>query len=156
MSLQPLKRNPSLQQLSHEHHDGLMLCFKIRQGIKAQVDCRRISRYVNWFAGHHLDAHFLAEENQLLPMVADEAELVQRTISEHKRLRTFFYKDDLTESELLTFAKLLDDHIRFEERILFQKIQELKSESEILNALQQTGAAPVCEKWVDEFWLGKK
>lgn len=41
---QPLKRIEQLQYLSHEHHYGLQVCWKIRQGLSKDVSFERIKR----------------------------------------------------------------------------------------------------------------
>lgn len=37
-----IKRTKALQPLSRDHHHGLLLCWKIRQGIKLNVEPERI------------------------------------------------------------------------------------------------------------------
>jgi len=34
----PIKRDKVLQPLSHDHHQGLLLCWKIRTGIKKGIE----------------------------------------------------------------------------------------------------------------------
>lgn len=41
---QPIKRHPSLQPLSREHHYGLLLSWKIREGFKREVPPERIKK----------------------------------------------------------------------------------------------------------------
>jgi hemerythrin-like domain-containing protein len=58
-------------------------------------------------------------------------------------------------SALNAFAKLLETHIRFEERMLFPHIEQLASEA----MLEQAGKklqkeAPVTKSdWPDSFWI---
>lgn len=149
----PLKRNPSLQPLSREHHDGLMLCFKIRQAIAAGADPEKITTFIHWFSREHLEPHFAAEEKYLLPLLAADDHLSARTLEEHSVLRSYFKRPLLTTEELSHFAALLDDHIRFEERILFQALQSSVSEEELLKALSHEKFEEACVNWQDERWL---
>ena len=60
-------------------------------------------------------------------------------------------KEDLKNFSLL--AQMLDDHIRFEERQLFNAIEKAATpqQSQILSAqLKDAEAAPV---WEDAFWI---
>lgn len=54
----PLKRSGHLKPLSRGHHHGLLLCWKIREGFKRNVDPERIERYANWCWYAHLASHF--------------------------------------------------------------------------------------------------
>jgi len=40
----PIKRNEALKPLSRDHHHGLLLCWKIRQGIKLNIEPERIKK----------------------------------------------------------------------------------------------------------------
>ncbi len=151
-SKQPIRRSVSLQPLSREHHDGLMLCLKIRQGLKAAIDPLRILKYLVWFAQEHLEPHFLAEEKYLLPLLSPDDPLVARTLSEHAQLRSYFFSETLSADELARFANLLDDHIRFEERVLFQALQERVAEDLLLAAMQRHEEQSSCQVWQDPYW----
>ena len=50
----PIKRTEVLKPLSHEHHHGLLLCWKIKTGIKKNIDAARIKKYADWFYRSHL------------------------------------------------------------------------------------------------------
>ncbi len=72
-----------------------------------------------------LEPHFRLEEDRLLPALrrAGETPLVARTLSEHADLRRLI-ADNQT-GNLAQFADLLTAHIRFEEKELFQRAQQL-------------------------------
>ena len=50
----PIKRNKSIQSISREHHHGLLLCWKIRQGMKKNIEPQRIKVYVDWFYNEYI------------------------------------------------------------------------------------------------------
>lgn len=90
-----------------------------------------------------LKKHFHSEENILFPFLTGKNnlidELIQDLIHDHNKLAENVAKLD----ELHDYEKLLDEtghllecHIRKEERVLFQKIQEVLSEEE-LNELEK-------------------
>lgn len=119
----PLRRHKALQPFSREHHDGLLLSWKIKQGLKHHVDTVRIKRYTDWFWQVHLKSHFEAEEQYIFPILRDDDELVVQALSEHQQLEELFHLDTPDTDSLILLADLLNHHIRFEERILFAKIQ---------------------------------
>lgn len=87
---EPIKRIEQLKALSREHHQGLLLCWKIREGIKQNIETVRIKKYVDWFWINHLQRHFEAEENLLFPILGSQNELIQQALTEHRRLKRLF------------------------------------------------------------------
>ena len=61
----PIKRHQALVSFSKEHHFGLLLVWKIRQGLANAVSAERISRYVLFFFNEDLKFHFREEEELL-------------------------------------------------------------------------------------------
>lgn len=149
----PLKRHPALQHLSHDHHHGLLLCWKIRQGFKLGIDPDRMKAYSEWFWNHHLEDHFREEEQQLFPIIPADNTLIKQALSEHRRLKKLFTNWENSEKNLGQIEEELERHIRFEERTLFPLIQENAS-SEQLEAIGKNGNQ---EKFQDNesdlFWI---
>ena len=148
----PLKRHIALQPVSREHHHGLLLAWKIREGIKKKTDLVRIKKYTNWFWVTHLKPHFEFEEKYLFPVLAKGHNLTALALSQHRALESQFTSETFNEASLLELEHHLVEHIRFEERVLFQKIQEMAS-IENLEAIQKSHQMSSDEKWEDEFWL---
>lgn len=149
----PLKRDPALRHLSHDHHHGLLLCWKIRQGFKFGVSPERIKAYCEWFWGSHLEAHFEEEETLIFPILSSDDPMIKQVLSEHKRLRKLFSSWENPEKTLGQIEEELEKHIRFEERVLFPVIQEKSSPQQ----LETISAHGVREKFVengeDPFWI---
>ncbi|MBI1341546.1 MAG: hemerythrin domain-containing protein [Terrimonas sp.] len=152
----PIKRSPELAPLSRQHHDGLLLVFKIKQGVRKSIETGRISRYVHWYWLEHLAPHFELEESLLTPLLPASNILLQQMQREHALIRK--QVSDLKESaeprQLLDLAKALDDHIRFEERELFPYMEATLSREN----LEKTGEALSDTKiatgtWADPFWI---
>lgn len=151
MANQPIKRHEVLKPLSREHHEGLLLCWKIKEGFRQGISAARIKEYTDWFWHTHLIPHFEAEEKWLFPILPPGDELVQQALGEHQRLKKLFEQASEINGSLRLIATELDDHIRFEERILFNRIQQVASPGQ----LQLIGAhhrETVCDDWPDEFW----
>lgn len=149
----PLKRDPALRHLSHDHHHGLLLCWKIRQGFKLGIEPSRMKVYCQWFWENYLEAHFEEEEKVIFPVLSEEDPLIKQAMSEHRRLRKIFNSWDNAEKTLGQIEEDLERHIRFEERILFPVVQE-KASLEQLETIAKCGDREnYQENENDPFWL---
>ena len=84
MTENPIKRHKALQPLSRDHHHGLLLSWKIRQGFKNGIDPERMMVYVRWFWDAHLLRHFELEEKQIFPVLGNDNPMVKRALREHR------------------------------------------------------------------------
>ncbi|MGV3763631.1 hemerythrin domain-containing protein [Parapedobacter sp.] len=149
----PLKRDPHLKAVSRDHHHGLLLCWKIKEGFKRNVDVSRIKRYIDWFWTTHLVDHFAIEEKYIFSILGDNNELVKKALSEHRRLKRLFSDDTEVWRSLNLIEEELDRHIRFEERVLFNEVQKVAS-AEQLALVEKHHNHPACNHdWEDEFWV---
>lgn len=147
----PIKRHKTLRPLSREHHDGLLLCWKIRRGLQKNIDPARIGRYVQYFFTNHLAPHFNIEEEYVFPVLGNDHPMVIQAIDEHRRLRSLIEMKE-TNNTLELIQPQLEKHIRFEERVLFQEIQQVAKPDE-LEAIElvHESSGPE-ESWEDRFW----
>ena len=151
----PIKRDEFLKPLSRDHHHGLLLCWKIRTGFKKQVEISRIKSYSDWFYKNHLLPHFEVEEKYVFPILGNDHELVKKALSEHRKLRRLFEDGDDVPKNLGKIEENLEAHIRFEERILFNEIQNIASPKELEEMeAKHSGTSATCsvDEWGDEFW----
>lgn len=160
---QPIKRSPELTPLSRDHHTGLLLCWKIRTGIKNQTEPQRIIAYVRYAFDTHLDKHFEEEEQYVFSLLDDSDSMKAEALQQHRDISAALLTlEAATENEttlLGTFANLLDAHIRFEERELFTYI-ELQTPADKLsdagNRIQELHNHTEQESWEDRFWEKKQ
>ncbi len=148
----PLKRSEYLKAISRDHHHGLLLCWKIGEGFKRDIPDVRIKRYTDWFWATHLEAHFEIEEQYIFPILGEGDELVKRALAEHRRLKRLFEQEGEVWRSLRLIEEELDRHIRFEERVLFNEIQRVATEEQLMLAAQHHGESGHLEDWKDEFW----
>ncbi len=155
MDRKPQKRAKELHPLSHDHHHGLLLCWKIRQGLKKNIDPERIMKYAREFFRDSLEQHFYEEEKFLFPLLGLDHPMIKKACKDHKRLRRLF----LDENDLLKTSSLIEEeleaHIRFEERELFNQIQKVAGEDELdrMNKkLHPRHKAEPLPQWPDQFW----
>lgn len=149
----PLKRNEFLKPISREHHHGLLLCFKIRTGIKKQITAERINKYANWFYQNHLIPHFSIEEEILFPILGNENELVVKAIEEHRTIDRLFKNQESTIQNLNAIADAIENHIRFEERILFTALQDIATENQLQQIELHHTESKFIENTEDVFWV---
>jgi iron-sulfur cluster repair protein YtfE (RIC family) len=150
----PLKRHAAFYALSHDHHDGLMLCWKIRSGLSSKIDPMRIKSYTNWFYSTQLLPHFEMEEKVIFPLLEPENEMTKKALADHRRLRRLFEDNEDVSRSLSRIEEELEDHIRFEERVLFDEIQKRLS-NDVLERLVSNPALRSNNMevgWEDEFW----
>ncbi|AXP80970.1 hypothetical protein CJ739_1885 [Mariniflexile rhizosphaerae] len=151
MSQKPLKRHKALQPLSREHHHGLLLSWKIRAGFSKNIEPERIKVYADWFFKTHLIPHFEMEEQFVFPVLESNNELVKKALEDHTLLKRLF-EDDHIEIALSQIEKALDEHIRFEERVLFPEIQKAATELELLEIEKIHQETDFVDKLDDQFW----
>ncbi len=82
----PIKRHQALVSFSKEHHFGLLLVWKIRQGLDNAVSAERISKYVLFFFNEDLKTHFKEEEELLFSKLPATDALRVRAEEEHKEI----------------------------------------------------------------------
>lgn len=156
MSTSPIRRNKHIAPLSHEHHDGLLFCWKIRQGLKHHTDPGRILDHVRYFWQEHLQPHFQEEEQHVFILPGDEK--TERAVSEHRRIAALTEgllngPGERTVQQLALLANTVDEHIRYEERDLFPYLEQRLSEAQLEAIGRHLKAAPhACDSWPDEYW----
>ena len=129
-----MKRHPALVSLSDDHHRELVLARRLQRAASEPPEERlAVAReFVERFFSETLD-HFRREEEVLFPLYARHAgsdELVRRILREHmelhglaRELRAQVVAGDAGGETLAALGELLHDHVRVEERELFEAIQ---------------------------------
>ncbi len=152
----PIKRHKTLKPLSRDHHHGLLLSWKLRTGLQKNVDPVRMMAYCQIFHAEHLVPHFSLEEEAVFPILGDEHELVKRALAEHRRLTRLFTGTEDPAVLISQIEEELEAHIRFEERVLFNAIQDIATEEE-LDRIEEVHRSldreEVNDPEEDTFWL---
>jgi hemerythrin-like domain-containing protein len=127
-----LKRISALKSLSMEHHQGLALAREAKAAAKTDPDDPTQQKIWSKLESHATDVlkfHFEIEETALasaLNALNDPhiSALLERMYQEHAALRALLSPSSPRTTEQLTHAgELLAQHIRFEERELFELAQ---------------------------------
>ena len=120
------KRHASLIALSHDHHHGLAVALRLKQGDKALLtdgwthDPAEQATRVERFYNDNLRLHFRAEEEELFPAMLREiphtSELIEALVRQHRELERMVQgispagKTSLPDL-LIGIGDLLDRHI---------------------------------------------
>jgi hypothetical protein len=78
--------------------------------------------------------------------------MIVRALDEHKRLKGYFEAKGKDENAYMELADLLEKHIRFEERMLFNAIQELATEQQLATITEKHGGGQFRDNEDDPFW----
>ncbi|MBK9730985.1 MAG: hemerythrin domain-containing protein [Chitinophagaceae bacterium] len=136
-----MKRHPVLARFSREHHKALLTAQYIKTDAPAfrgmPFSLAGKQEYVLRFFQEHLKNHFQQEEAILFlwvrKMKPEMAGLIDELVAEHRAIETLIRKiesNDDIETQLDVLGRLMELHIRKEERILFQQLQEKLSTEE--------------------------
>jgi hemerythrin-like domain-containing protein len=156
--IKPIRRCTELVPLSSDHHNGLLLCWKIKTGISNGTSLDSISTYLTGFYDAHLRPHFESEEQLVFTLISDDNPLRMQAEADHKSLHqlriTIGANEDDTIDAINEFNRLLEQHIRFEERELFPVIEQLAAPALLKkageNLKKDSKTIPVV--WDDNFW----
>ncbi|MBK6657652.1 MAG: hemerythrin domain-containing protein [Proteobacteria bacterium] len=131
-----MKRSEALTPLAREHHGALVLARRLQRASPDDAGLLADLR-VAWST--LLEPHFRCEEQGLLPALraAGELQLVERTLAEHQQLRSLM--EDIEAGDRAAqrrFGELLHEHVRFEDRQLFERAEALYAEHELARLVQ--------------------
>ena len=136
-----MKRHSAIIPLSHDHHHALILAQALKKnsaqtGLGAKSPEEKIKAAISAY-NTELIPHFNHEEVLLFPLALGKDieldKMIQNILEEHDEIRNSIeslQKGNL-EDNLDAFGKLLEKHVRTEERILFPKIEEVVGEEEL-------------------------
>ncbi|HLW88176.1 MAG TPA: hemerythrin domain-containing protein [Terriglobales bacterium] len=149
-------RDKSLIPLSRQHQHALALCVRLDRAIQAgEVNLEAWQAEIAQIFQQEISIHFAAEERDLFPLAEQFPQLrplVKELLEEHATLRDLFARarlQTLGQNELSAFAVALAQHIRKEERQLFEGMQKIMSTEQlaVLGAALEIGlqdAAQTC------------
>jgi iron-sulfur cluster repair protein YtfE (RIC family) len=131
-------RDKSLIPLSHQHQHALGLCVRIDRA--QPIPVRNLPQWLEEIErdfAEEFENHFSAEESVLFPAACQISELVplvDELTAEHAGLRQSLSQavaGTMSLENLVDFATRLSEHIRKEERKLFQLLQEFMNPAQL-------------------------
>ncbi len=131
-------RDKSLIPLSRQHQHALALCVRIDRAQPVPIsDLSAWQEEIEQQFEQEIKIHFAAEEQVLFPAARVFPELipiVEELIADHTVLRELFFQAEercMSSESLLAFGQHLSNHIRKEERQLFERLQQLTNQEEL-------------------------
>ncbi len=132
-------RDRNLIPLSRQHQHALALCVSIDRSSPpiGEADLAAWQGEIAQLFESEIGVHFAAEEQVLFPAAHQFSELialVDELSIDHVALRGFFVNAaarQMSASDLSAFGQRLSAHIRKEERLLFERMQELMNQEEL-------------------------
>ena len=154
-NIQPIKRSSQLAPLSREHHDGLLFAWKLRQGLGNETPVETLGNYCIWYWKHHMKQHLHQEEDILLKYLGPTNALAKQMKEEHDDIRELIisigHKPDTITIGML--ADFISRHIRFEEKSLFNYLEQNLSAEQLDEIYSQLRLEPISsEEWNEAFW----
>lgn len=131
-----MKRLKEFQQLSMEHHQGLVFARKVKRAAASGDEERIRDMWVKVVTSYEteLEPHFQIEEKYIASVMEEhgESKLVKQFNEEHQAIRQIFIPESGRDAaDLNVFAALLEQHIRFEERDFFESAQKYLNSDEL-------------------------
>lgn len=138
-----MKRDPNLIPLSHDHRRVLFIAQNLKKngpkfkGYPTEPEEKR--RFAKDFWDNDLTQHVLLEEEVVFPFIEAKSEelaqIIKELRAEHEELRNYFHSFSTQRDDLVGFmdklGHLLEKHIRKEERVFFQRTQDILEEEEL-------------------------
>ena len=127
-----MQRHPALQPLSRDHHDGLVIVRALNQALDGTLANREaaVRRFVTlWHEEFQHHCHL--EEQWILPHLDER--MRDRMLEDHRRIREFAIasselrsnpSEPLSIDFIGELAAVFRNHIRWEEREVFQELQD--------------------------------
>ncbi len=161
-----MKRSKYLVPLSWEHHAALLNANRLQKGLGNQTPIRVLLDFLKYVWENDLSPHFNREESIVFTAtdwqnVPDT--LRKQVLQEHQEMAELVNQIEVATNEVELnhlighFAQEVIDHVRFEERSLFPKIEEMFS-PEILEQIEKDlkkAHVPGCVVWEPKFWESK-
>lgn len=138
----PIKRNKVLQPLSRDHHQGLILAQILKKGAPEYkglpTTIKGKKEYTISFYNSELIKHFKKEEEILFPFASGKNkeldEQINDIINDHQEISVIVEQVKnlkSVEETLDKLGRLLEEHIRKEERKFFPAIEKILTEGEL-------------------------
>ena len=123
-----MKRVPELRDLSDDHHTGLVPARRCKQAghSNSELSPEQLWKQVLEVFSSDLEPHFQIEEKYLLPALEaiGENSLAEQVREDHRALRALRDSEPITRALAGEFGELLDSHIRYDEREVFEFTQD--------------------------------
>ncbi len=146
-------RNDVLLYVSEEHQYSILLCQKIREGFRKEIDIKRIKRYADWFFETYLNPLITHEEQFVFPVIGMKNPRVKRALANHRRLRRLFNQTIDLNKALNYIEEELQQHVSYEQRVVFNEFENKASETDLAIIKNNIQKKIFEDNLEDTFWV---
>jgi hemerythrin-like domain-containing protein len=137
-----MKRHASLTPLTHDHHHALAQARKLRSAAN-ETDEDRLSAAALFLRYFHADTirHFREEEEMIFPLIVNVSkarEMLERVMIQHLQVHSLVHRLEReveagipAPETLVRVATALQEHIRFEEKVVFPLIETVVGDTDL-------------------------
>jgi hemerythrin-like domain-containing protein len=125
-----MKQQNGVQPLIRQHQHALEACALLKKGVKKKADLTILQAFTRKFWQNDLQYHIADEERRLIPfLMADNLLKPYARIlhNDHQFIERIFERSQdgfLSYRLLELFAENIEQHLRFEENVVFEAMQE--------------------------------
>jgi len=149
----PKKLVEELEKVSEEHYEVLLFGWKLAEGLRNNIETKRLKAYADWFFEHYLLPHFNIEKEYIFPVLGLDNVRIKRALANHRRLKRLIKEEEDIYRSLNLIEEEIGRFIRFEERVLLKQIQEKATPAELKKIEEKHQKINLAEKeWKDPFW----
>lgn len=146
------KKHITLTPLIDEHNEVVLLCERIREGLKNNINPERIKSYIDWFKEAYLDPHFEIESKYIFSILGRNNVRVKRALANHRRLNRLFAETTDLNKVLHQIEEELSTYIGFEERVLYNEIRSVATQDQWDEIERNHKQLNFSDDWKDRFW----
>lgn len=153
-----MKRHENLQPFSKQHHNELLACLLLRKGVKKKADLSVMRDFIRQFWKSDLSEHVALEEKTLIPFLMNHTSLRSYASilhNEHELIQRIYERNSngqISYRNLELFAETVEQHIRFEERVVFEQIQDSLPDETLKKFLVEDNKQADCSVFPVKFW----
>lgn len=132
----------------------------IEKGVRKHTDLKVLQDFTRQLWEKDVNKHFSLEESYLVPYLRKKQfpeYIIQSLLRDHELLRVLSQRilnGGATYAGFRAFSTLLTQHVRFEERLVFEKAQEMIPDNELMQVTSHfpEPTAAICKNYPVKFW----
>ncbi len=136
-----------------------MTCLLVRKGLSRQAPLATVIDFFRQSWAQDILPHMVAEEATIVPLLQSSPSgkpFADTILRDHELLRNsvaHLQMEGNHERLLSNLADLLEKHIRYEERIVFQEMQSFIPANKLAQLhIEENQTEPVCNSYPVHFW----
>lgn len=157
----PNIKSEPIRELTRGHRSDMLFCWRLKEGLKKDIEPERLARYLEYFWKSHLKKQFLDEEVLLFDRLDDE--FCRKAKKDHQKIINqvdmILKGNNNGKGAYFELVDMLTSHIRFEEWVVFSHLETVLSEAalnSIGHFLEKGNANVYQDSYPDEFWSAFK